>query len=300
MEMPYTNELYEGKLFKDKEQLKLHLQMSKMEVGFDYQTCKTGIDILFVKCKGENCKWSLRARVLDSDTYFKITKMPSVHSCSKNKRMAKKIRRVGDGLGIFCKDKVISSAYVPSQLVADVKKAYGRTITYRQAWIGCNRGVEHSRGSSEDSYQYLVGYSHMLEKHNPGTFTRIESDDGDVFKYYFMAIGVCLEGFKTCARPAFAVDGTHLTGEHQGMLLSAVGFDGNENLFPFAFGIVDSENNDACAWFMGELYNALGEDYCTNPDLLIITDRSIPLTNAIAEKFNNACHVYCTYHIQGI
>lgn len=298
--MEYNQKLFEGNTFKDKDQLKLYLKMAKLEDGFEYKTQKSHPSHLYVKCVDQDCSWSLRACRMKSICWFKIQKMNDVHSCSKNVNMTRKMKGVGSALGKIFEDKFYDRLYTPNKLIEDVRKRFGRTISYKQAWVGCKRGVELNRGSPDESYQYLVGYSHMLEKHNPGTVTVIKTDESEVFQYYFMALGVCLEGFRTCSRPAFAVDGTHLEGERKGVLLSAIGYDANEQLYPIAFGIVDSENDDACAWFMGELYNALGGDYCKNPDLVVVSDRSDPIYKAVASKFPGVCHVFCAYHLQGI
>ncbi|KAI3954784.1 hypothetical protein MKW98_002890, partial [Papaver atlanticum] len=113
-----------------------------------------------------------------------------------------------------------------------------------------------------------------------------------------MALGVCLEGFKRYARLAFVVDGTHLTGERLGLLLSVVALDVNEQVYPIAFGIVDSENNKTCDWFMKKLDAVFGDDFSKRKDLVIDTDRSIPIRNAVQNAFPDATHVFCAYHIK--
>ncbi|KAI3907208.1 hypothetical protein MKX01_020566 [Papaver californicum] len=79
--------------------------------------------------------------------------------------------------------------YTPRKLIEDMRRDYGIDVTYRQAYAGCKRGNEVVRGSPDESYQYLVGYSHMLELHNPGTITTIKTDANDAFLYYFFCDG---------------------------------------------------------------------------------------------------------------
>ncbi|KAI3933283.1 hypothetical protein MKW98_006642 [Papaver atlanticum] len=179
-----------------------------------------------------------------------------------------------------------------------MKIEHGIIITYKQGLTGCKRGIEAVRGSPGESYQHLVSYSYMLVKHNPGTKTVIETDTKGGFLYYFFALRVSLHGFKTCCRPAFAVDSTHLSGERKGTLLSAIGYDVNEKMYPIAFSIVDSKNGDSCLWFMQKLFDALGREYSMNEDLVVCSDRSQSFESAIAEVFPAACHVYCAYHLK--
>ena len=46
------------------------------------------------------------------------------------------------------------------------------------------------------------------------------------------------------------LDGCFLKGEFGGQLLTAVGKDGNNQMFPIAYGIVESENYSSWKWFV--------------------------------------------------
>ena len=104
------------------------------------------------------------------------------------------------------------------------------------------------RGTLKESYQTLPLWCLMLEANNPGTITRIETDDENCFLYFFMALGQTIAGFKK-VRPIVAVDGTHLKGKYRGALFIASCFDGNKQIYPLAFGIADTENKILYTWF---------------------------------------------------
>ncbi|XP_026452874.1 uncharacterized protein LOC113353520 [Papaver somniferum] len=137
----------------------------------------------------------------------------------------------------------------------------------------------------------------MLGFRNKGTVTEIVTDSDDSFLYYFFAFGVCIEGFKNCFRPAFAVDGTHLTGPRQGVLLSVVGMDPDESIYPMDFVVVDSENNESWEWFMRKLAEVLGDKYAMNEDVVVATDRHQSIGRAIRLAFPCANQVYCIHHL---
>ncbi|KAI3945812.1 hypothetical protein MKW98_023086 [Papaver atlanticum] len=172
--------------------------------------------------------------------------------------------------------------YTPNQLMHDMRIDYGITITYKQAYSGCKRGTEAVRGSPDDSYQYLVGYRHMLQLHNEGKKWRFILMQMMLFCIIFFALGACLHGFKTWCRPAFAVDGTHLSGDGHGVLLLAVGFDANDQILPIAFAIVDSENNESCEWFMQQLFDALGTAVSSREDLVVCSDGSQSIEHGVS------------------
>ena len=46
------------------------------------------------------------------------------------------------------------------------------------------------------------------------------------------------------------LDGCFLKGEFGGQLLSEVGKDGNNQMFPFAYVVVESENYSSWKWFV--------------------------------------------------
>ena len=47
------------------------------------------------------------------------------------------------------------------------------------------------------------------------------------------------------------IDGTHLYRKYKGKLLTTIGIDGNNQLIPLAFTLVEEENIDSWSWFMG-------------------------------------------------
>lgn len=54
-------------------------------------------------------------------------------------------------------------------------------------------------------------------------------------------------------RPLLGVDGCHLRGCFPGILLTAVGKDGNNNIFPVAWAVVEIESSETWIWFLQQL-----------------------------------------------
>ena len=82
----------------------------------------------------------------------------------------------------------------------------------------------------------------MLKRENLGTVTRIQTDEENIFEYFFMALGPCITRF-TSYKPVVAIDGTHLKGKYKGVLYVVAAMDGNEPICPIAFGVRDLEND---------------------------------------------------------
>ncbi|XP_070046411.1 uncharacterized protein [Nicotiana tomentosiformis] len=99
-------------------------------------------------------------------------------------------------------------------------------------------------------------YAQAIKEHfNPDTVMKwkhkesMSSTEVMTFKFAFWAFKPCIDGFKTC-RPVISVDGTHMYCKYDIKLLIIVGIDGNDNILPHAFAIVQRESKEACKWFL--------------------------------------------------
>ena len=72
-------------------------------------------------------------------------------------------------------------------------------------------------------------YSKMVPGKNPNE---------EIFQRVFWAFTPSIQGFTHC-RPILSIDGTHLYGKYKRTLLIAIGCDGNNQLFPLAFAIIE-------------------------------------------------------------
>ena len=92
---------------------------------------------------------------------------------------------------------------------------------------------------------------------NPGINAYISRDEA-----FFQRIHTCLDafkrGFKSGCRPTLCLDACHLKGEYGGQLLCAIGLDGNDNMFPIAYAVVEAKTRESWQWFI----QLLLEDLC--------------------------------------
>ncbi|KAA0061895.1 uncharacterized protein E5676_scaffold250G001370 [Cucumis melo var. makuwa] len=105
--------------------------------------------------------------------------------------------------------------FIPKEIVHKARTNLGVNISYQRAW----RAKEH-----------------MVH------CTPLEMDDSGHFKFFFMAFGALIEGWKYC-RPITSVDRTFLKCKFGDILLTASSQDGNNQIFHLAFAITDSEND---------------------------------------------------------
>ena len=65
----------------------------------------------------------------------------------------------------------------------------------------------------------------------------------------YVCLKACKVGFLFGCRPFIGVDGCYLKGPYPGMLLVAVSMDGNHNIYPVAWAVVETENTETWCWF---------------------------------------------------
>ncbi|XP_010456635.1 PREDICTED: uncharacterized protein LOC104738100 [Camelina sativa] len=168
--------------------------------------------------------------------------------------------------------------------------------SYRKCWRAKGKALEGIFGSDDESYEDLPCYLHVLKEANPGTVTDIKTEvveDGrERFLYMFLAFGASIEGFKKLRR-VIVVDGTHLNGKYNGVFLTASGQDANFQVFPLAFAVVDSENDDAWTWFFEKLERIIAD----SKSLTIISDKCSSIYIAKKRVFPLSHHGSCIVHL---
>ena len=158
---------------------------------------------------------------------------------------------------------------------------YGCQISDSLASNSREYAVNAVRGIPEKSYGKIPKYLHMLREANPDTHSSYETGVNGRFRYLFIAFGQSIRGFSKVMRRVIVVDGTFLKSKFKGVLLVATAIDGNSNLYPIAFGIVDSENEQSWEWFMRQLKVVVADDN----GLAFISDRQVSIAKALEKVY---------------
>ncbi|XP_052290846.1 uncharacterized protein LOC127900276 [Citrus sinensis] len=198
-----------------------------------------------------------------------VKRIDNVHTCHNEVLVDGRHQLRSQVVGHIIAEKYIQEKmiYTPNHIRADMQQEYGVQLTYQQTYRAREVGLEIVRGNPAESYNLLPKYSHVLTTANEGTVTHLEQD-GD--------------------------DGTHLKGLYRGSMFVATCLDGNNQFYPLAIGIMDSENNDALEWFMMKLHGVIGD----RPELVIISDRCTAIRRAVLKVFHNATDGVCFYHVK--
>ncbi|XP_022007672.1 uncharacterized protein LOC110906924 [Helianthus annuus] len=157
-----------------------------------------------------------------------------------------------------------------------------------------------------DHYSKIGSYLEVLKKAKPSLTIRLETAppfinlDPEATCETFFRVFICFDGVKkgflAGCRKVLCLDGCFLKTFLGGMLLTAVGRDGNDQMFPLALAAVEGEKNESWEWFMDELRQFLG----VNDDgesWTFIPDQQKGLLNAVAMVWPKAEHRNCERHI---
>ncbi|XP_016675221.1 uncharacterized protein [Gossypium hirsutum] len=128
--------------------------------------------------------------------------------------------------------------------------------------------MEQLYGNFDASYNELQGWIAAMRENVPGTVIELQTrpyygpDEQQqsgkrIVQRMFWTFNPCVRAFPHC-KPFVQVDGTWLYGKYTQILLIAIAQDGNKNMLPIAFSIVDKENMESWEFFLTNLRRRSG------------------------------------------
>ncbi|XP_059658654.1 uncharacterized protein LOC132304976 [Cornus florida] len=180
----------------------------------------------------------------------------------------------------------------PKTISTDINGEFSAKMTYMQSWRAKECARHIIEGNPKDSYILVPWLCERIAEYIPGTITSWECMDDRRFKRVFVAYGCSIRGFINYCRPMLAIDACHLSGNYKGTMLGATGFDANDGLWPLAYAVVSSENDDDWHWFLSKVKEILDGRIVT-----ILTDRHPSLISCIRDIFGSQYHSWCLRHL---
>ncbi|KAH1113700.1 hypothetical protein J1N35_007078 [Gossypium stocksii] len=148
-------------------------------------------------------------------------------------------------------------------LIAKMQTQFQYQVSYRKVWIATQMAIEQLYRNFDASYNELQGWIAAMGEYVPETVIELQtrpyygSDEQRqsskrIFHLMFWTFDPCARAFPHC-KPFVQVDGTWLYGKDTQILLIAIAQNGNRNMLPIAFAIVDKENMESWEFFLTNL-----------------------------------------------
>ncbi|KAL8209502.1 hypothetical protein R6Q57_006234 [Mikania cordata] len=244
-----------------------------------------------VRCKADGCPWRIHASRLSTTQLICIKKMNPTHTCGGSIVTTGHQATRSWVAGVIKEKLKVSPNYKPKDIVTDIKEQYGVQLNYFQAWRGKEIAKEQLQGSYKEAYGQLPYFCEQIMETNPGSLATFTTKDDSSFHRLFVSFHASLYGFQQGCRPLLFLGSVPLKSKYQGTLLAATAPDGDDDVFPVAFAVVDTISDDNWRWFLQQLKAAL----TTCHGLTIVADREKGLKESISDVFqeDGVYHAYC-------
>ncbi|XP_058756954.1 uncharacterized protein LOC131630180 [Vicia villosa] len=248
-----------------------------------------------VECKGKCGFLALCSKVGDSHTY-QIKTWVGTHTCARvlNNKSAN-----SKWVSKLVVEKRKSQGKVKlSEIMAELRQKYAVGITKGKAWRAKAIADEIIEGDAKEQYNMLWSYAAELRNHCAGNTVKINTERPHPtlpprFGRFYFCLDGCKKGFTHGCRPFIGVDGCHLKTQYGGQLLIAVARDPNDQYYPLAFGVVETETKESWRWFM----QLLMEDIGSERKYVFISDQQKGLVSVFEEMFEQIEHRVCLRHL---
>ncbi|XP_051120589.1 uncharacterized protein LOC127244200 [Andrographis paniculata] len=291
-------ELTVGQEFPDVKSCRRALRDMAIAMHFEIQTVKSDKMRFTAKCASEGCPWRVHAAKLPGVPTFTIRTIHSEHTCGGIDHLGHQQASV-QWVASSVEQRLRENPHCkPKEILEEIHREYGITLSYKQAWRGKERFMASLRGSFEEDYRLLPQYCNQIRRTNPGSLASVCVNPVDnSFQRLFISYQASIYGFLNGCLPLIGLDRTVLKNKYIGTVLFASGFDGDGALFPLAFGIVEEENDETWMWFLSELHNLLDTNAENMPRLTILSNRLKSIVDAVEVNFPTAFHGFCLLHL---
>ncbi|XP_072989200.1 uncharacterized protein [Typha latifolia] len=292
------HQLTVGQEFPDVKSCRRALRDTAIACHFEIQTVKSDKTRFTAKCAAEGCPWRIHAAKLPGVPSFTIRTIHDQHTCSGINHLGHQqasVQWVANSVEERLRE---NPHYKPKEILEEIHRMHGITLSYKQAWRGKERIMAAVRGSFEEGYRLLPQYCEQVKRTNPGSIASVYGNPEDnCFRRLFISFYASIYGFVNACRPLIGLDRTLLKNKYLGTLLFATGFDGDGALFPLAFGVVDEESDENWIWFLSELHALLEANTENMPRLTILSDRQKGIVDGVDFNFPTAFHGFCMRHL---
>jgi hypothetical protein len=133
-----------------------------------------------------------------------------------------------------------------------VRKKYNMDVSRFKLGRARKAALAMVHGDEIKQFSLLWKYGKELLTRNPRSSFYVHLENG-LFSTCYMSLAACKIGWLKGCRPVICLDGTFIKTKFGGQLLTAVGIDGNDAIYPIAMALVETECYSSWSWFLATL-----------------------------------------------
>ncbi|KAM0057137.1 hypothetical protein Hdeb2414_s0005g00154721 [Helianthus debilis subsp. tardiflorus] len=200
-----------------------------------------------------DCPWVLYlSRLSDEDETWVVKTYQPDHKCHISRKM-QPFTSTFLAKQEFVMNQIAANPNISvSRLQEKLGRKYELSVTKMKAFRTKLKATKKIERDFKDQFASLRDYVMELYRTNPGTTVKfvvepecIPHETTRIFKRIYVCLGPLKEGFKECMRELLGLDRAFMKGPYPGQMLTAVGLDPNNDIYPLAYGIVEAENKDS-------------------------------------------------------
>lgn len=248
-------------------------------------------------CNGVDCTFLMYASFVKKGPTVRIKNLQPDHLCGREDVI--KFATSSWLADRYEHEMSTNPKMTPADFITMVADNYGIIVTKDQYYKAKQKSAERIHGGIEEQYGLLWNYAEELKRVNPGSTVKILPqlrNEEPIFRRMYVCYAALRDGFLDGCRQLVGFDGCHIKGPHKGQLLSAVGIDANNGIFPIAFAIVEIENQETWTWFL-EYFLVDIKIENAGTGWAFISDKQKGLGNVIKAVMPHAEHRHCVRHL---
>ncbi|XP_040248431.1 uncharacterized protein [Aegilops tauschii subsp. strangulata] len=290
-----------GMLFADMKELRLAVVAYSVRNRVKVKKIRNTATKFEAVCK-PGCTWYLKAGKDNRSTSIQIKKYLDNHTCTKAWDLK---ALTAPFLTAQFREEFRDNEKMPLRKFSDkVEQEFNMVAERSKLGRARRAAVKQIRGEDDDQYNMLWDYGQELRRTNPGSkfflctkevFDDKTKETKDHFSTLYWSYNACKRGYLKACRPIIFLDGCHIKTRYKGNLLTSVGVDPNDCIFPIAFGLCEVESTYSWEWFLATLKDDL--NISNSSPYTIMSDKQKGLIAAVQKVFPYAEHRHCVRHI---
>lgn len=267
-----------GDMFESPAQLKFCIQNYGVSNGYQIYFEKCDKTRLVARCgkrtEMNDCPFRLYAGWMYNEKSFQVKNLVGEHRCSRKFKFGSLVSPKWIG-----RHYITEIANTPKMklrdMIADIKQRLRCVVSIGQVRRAKKWATELIEGKLTEHYARVWDYADELLRSNPGSTCKVSvtvnPDGKNYFHRFYIGFKALSDGWKLGCRRVIGLDGCFLKGQVKGELLTVIGRDANNQVYPIAWVVVDVENKPNWTWFIELLRDSV--DLHDGRGLVVISDQ---------------------------